>query len=618
MAFFKRNQENEEQPEGKFGRAQVDKAAAVLRKYKECKKALDNRLVTNQEWFKLRHWPEADTKRTKDAEPVSAWLFNSIMSKHADAIDNYPEPAILPREQGDEGEANKLSSIIPLVLEMNNYPQVYSDTWWDKLIAGSCCTGIFWDATKLNGLGDITVTQIDLLNLYWEPGINNIQESTNVFYLSLVDTNKLKSQYPDADIKSTKASDIAQYRHDDRIPTDNKSVVVDWYYKKSVDKKTVVHFCKYTGQEVLYSTENDPNRVVRGLYDHGLYPFVFDTIFPVKGSIAGFGFLDIMKSPQLYIDKLNQSLLKNALVNARPRYFISRAAKVKAEEYANLDNDFIYVNGQLDEKMIKPVDTAPFPSVFVTLLEEKITELKETSGNRDVSNGGTTSGVTAASAIAAMQEASGKSSRDIIAASYRSFSEIVRFVIELIRQFYDEPRTFRILGDDGTYRYDSYDNSGLKDVITGEIPTDAGGAQELYRTPMFDIKASAQKASPYSKIAQNELAKEFYSAGFFRPDMSDQALACVNMMDFDDKDKVIQTIKTNGTLYDENIQLKQQLIKLAQVVDMLRPGENVADAISSQILGMEQGLPGTTSQTNMSGSQADKARATAAEVATPR
>ena len=100
------------------GRAQIDKANTTLNKYRECKKVLDDRLISNQEWFKLRHWPEAKTVRTNDPEPVSAWLFNSIMGKHADAIDNYPEPAIMPREQGDEEEAKNLTSIVPLVLEI--------------------------------------------------------------------------------------------------------------------------------------------------------------------------------------------------------------------------------------------------------------------------------------------------------------------------------------------------------------------------------------------------------------------------------------------------------------------------------------------------------------------
>ena len=57
--------------------------------------------------------------------------------------------------------------------------------------------------------------------------------------------------------------------------------------------------------------------------------------------------------------------------------------------------------------------------------------------------------MTAASAIAAMQEAGSKLSRDGNKAAYRAFREVVELVVELIRQFYDLPRQFRILGENG-------------------------------------------------------------------------------------------------------------------------------------------------------------------------
>ena len=47
---------------------------------------------------------------------MSGWLHNVIVSKHADAIEAYPEPNILPREESDRAEAKVLSAIIPCVL----------------------------------------------------------------------------------------------------------------------------------------------------------------------------------------------------------------------------------------------------------------------------------------------------------------------------------------------------------------------------------------------------------------------------------------------------------------------------------------------------------------------
>ena len=100
--------------------------------------------------------------------------------------------------------------------------------------------------------------------------------------------------------------------------------------------------------------------------------------------------------------------------------------------------------------------------IYVSVLDRKIEEMKETSGNRDVSNGGTSAGVTAASAIATMQEQSGKLSRDQLQNSYRAFRQVVYLVIELIRQNYDLPRQFRITGELGEEQFVSYDNRALR------------------------------------------------------------------------------------------------------------------------------------------------------------
>ena len=63
------------------------------------------------------------------------------------------------------------------------------------------------------------------------------------------------------------------------------------------------------------------------------------------------------------------------------------------------------------------------------------------------------------------------------------------------------------------------------------------------RTPVFDVTVTAQKHTAYTKLAQNELALQFFQLGFFRPEMEQQALACLDMMDFDGKEQVLQKIR---------------------------------------------------------------------------
>lgn len=538
----------------RIGVEQIREANNTLQKYKQGKANLEQRIIDNEQWYKLRHW-ECMRDKKQQVQPTSAWLFNSLANKHADAMDNFPSPNILPREEGDKGEAEMLSSIIPVILEQNDFEETYDNVQDYRLKSGTGVYGIFWDNEKMNGLGDISILKADLINLFWEPGITDIQRSRHLFHVELADNDLLEQEYPQLRGKLSSSSiDLSKYVYDDTVDTSTKSAVVDWYYKKRQNGRNVLHYCKYVNDVVLFATENDPEMAERGWYDHGQYPFVFDPLFSMEGTPCGFGYIDVGKDTQAYIDRANQAIMQNMLANAKPRHFIRSDGSVNEAEYADTTKDFIHVDGSLGQDSILPVQGKPLNNVYIEVLHDKIDELKETTGNRDISTGGTTSGVTAASAIAAMQEAGSKLSRDSNKASYRAFRKVVLMVIELIRQFYDLPRCFRIIGENGTARFVEYSNANLQPQMQGiEMGVDMG-----YRLPLFDVEITAQKASPYSKMSQNELALQFFGAGFFNPKMSDQALACLEMMDFDRKQGIMQRIAQNGMMYKAAMMMMQQ------------------------------------------------------------
>ena len=563
-----------------IGTKEVQQAYQILLDYKKGKSNLEQRIIDNEQWYKLRHW-ECMRDKEQDIQPTSAFLFNCIANKHADALDNYPSPNILPREEGDKAEAEMLTSILPVILDQCNFEETYSDVWYDKLIGGTGIYGVFWNKSKLNGIGDIDIKQIDPLNIFFEPGITDIQKSKHVFHVELADNDGLVGVYPQLNGKLGSSSlDVSKYVHDDTVDTTNKSAVVDWYYKKYQNGKTVLHYCKFVNDEVLFATENDPQFAENGWYDHGEYPFEFDVLYPAKGTPAGFGIVDIGKDAQAYIDRGNQAIMQNMLANAKPRHFIRTDGAVNEQEYADMTKDFVHVDGNLGQDSILPIQGKPLPNVYVEVLDRKVDELKETTGNRDVSTGGTSGGVTSASGIAAQMEAGSKLSRDGNKASYRTFRRVCLMVIELIRQFYDLPRCFRIMGENGAARFVEYSNAGIKPMgMTTEFGVEVGG-----RKPLFDIEVTAQKQSPYSKMAQNDLALQFFGAGFFNPQMADQALACLDMMDFDRKEFIMQKISQNGGMYQQMLMMQQQMLKMAQVIDRYE-GSNMADQIAAGVTG---------------------------------
>ena len=578
-----------------IGTEEVAKAAQLLQQYKSGKAALDTRIVDNELWFRMRHWKNYKNKMMEDKPtPASGWLFNSIANKHADAMDNYPEPNVLPRAADDEKTAKVLSKVLPVVLEQADYEQAYSDTWWRKLKQGTGVKGIFWDPTKRSGIGDIAIKSMDILMLYWEPGVMDIQESPNLFSLSLEDNDQLKAKWPQMDGHTGSTLEVAKYIHDENISTADKSVVVDWYYKKArPEGQPLLHYCKFCNGVVLYASENDPQYADRGFYDHGQYPFVFDPLFMEEDSPAGFGYIDVMKDTQTAIDEMNHAMDENIKLAAKPRFLLSDAAGVNEEELADWSKDIVHVAGGIRDGILSPLQTAGLQGNCISYRDARVSELKEISGNRDVSQGGTTSGLTAASAIAALQEAGSKLSRDMLKSAYRAFAKECYLIIELMRQFYDEERVYRITGPTGQTEFVPFSGQALRPQPVGMV----GGVELGAHEPVFDITVSAAKKSTFNRLSQNETAKECYQLGFFAPANADAALAALDMMDFEGIEKVRERVQQNGTLYQQLQQAMEQLQKMAGLLDQMT-GSNMSAAAgaAAQAAGASGGGSGGTSE----------------------
>ena len=626
----------------KIGAEELRRANGILKKYKEGKTRLEQRIIDNEQFWKLRHWEQMEKEgqggNSGDPQPASGWLVNCILSKHADAMDCYPAPTVLPREPDDRQEAQRLSRILPVVLKKNQFKRTYSSAWWYKLKSGCAVYGVFWDGTKLGGLGDISVKRMDLLNLFWEPGVTDIQDSAHFFSTELVDNDKLLAEYPQLEGKLGRGNfTLSRYLYDDTVDTSNKSLVVDWYYHTNMEGRKVLQYCKYVGETVLYATENDtvqptetqlmgadengrpvmgqvpcgPSMAQRGWYDHGKYPFVFDVLFPEEGTPCGYGYIDLCKSPQKQIDLMNQAILKNTLANATPRFFIRSDGAVNENEYADWTRPFVHTNGNLGSDSIAPIRAGSLDSVYVAILNNKIGEMKETAGNRDVANGGTAAGVTAGTAIAALQESSGKLSRNMIDDGYEAFADVVTLCIELIRQFYELPRQFRLLGAMGTEEFVSYDHSGLQPRVMDD------GVTVSYRVPEFDLEIGAERESPYRTAEANQLALQLFQMGFFRDDLADQALRCLELMEFKNKDQLARVISGGQTQARQIAALRQQLLQLAQVVDEAK-GTHLAESLSAEQGGGQNAAASAGKAVQESHSAMERSRQQSREVVRPR
>lgn len=532
----------------------LNSALNTLLRYRSGKASVNKRIKNSQEWWKLNNWDVIEKMMKNgtlsEVPKATAWLWYSIVSKHADAMDSYPEPYILPRVRDDEPEAKQLSSIVPVAMEMNKFKKTYSAVQYQKLREGTGAYGVFWDSGKLGGLGDIAITKVNMLNLYWEPGVNDIQDSKNLFFVSYVDKEEIYEDYPE--LKGKPLGDkhfIDQYKTDDNLDLQNKAVVVDWYYKKRTGGRRILHYCKFVGTNCLYSSEEEAQKgeasLQDGYYHDGNYPFVLDPLFPVEGSPAGYGYTDIAVGEQVKTDLLDDAITMNALMRSIPRYFFRQDGSINEEEFMNWRKMLIKTNGNLGTDALRNVEVPELGGGAMNSLQHHIDAIKYITGSTDVVNGSTPQGVTAASGIAALQEAAGKTSKDSNGEAYEVYKDLVYMVIERLRQFYTVPRIFRITGEQGTEsEYVQYDNAGLQVQQIPNLP----GQEPGLRLPVFDIEVHPQRETTTNKIVDNELALQLWGIGAFNPQLSDQVMMLLNMMDFRNKDKLMEMIEQQGTI----------------------------------------------------------------------
>ncbi len=541
-----------------IGKEEIIKANSILNKYLSSKKAYDVRYKNNFDTYNLMYTENDALQLEKNdngelvqkliPKKMGAQCLNVVMNKHADAMDNYPEAICLPRSKDDEETAQILNSVIPCVLERNGFQKTYSDGWYDKLVGGTAGYSVTWDFDKENGLGDVAVNKIDILNMAWKPFINDIQETPNLFYLNLYDIEEIKELYPQIEDVNETIVGIESYRtYDSENKIHNKAVVVDWYYKKD----GVLHFCKYCGEDILFSSENEPETYPNGFYEHGLYPFVMDPLFKLRDTPVGFSFVDICRWPQRFLDELKHDILKNVKVNSQTRNLVDEDSDISLSDLSDLNKEFI--SGRNVQNAIRSFESKDIAGGALNMYNALIDEMKETTGTNDASNGASAAGVTSGSAIAALQEAGGKISRDGNKQTYFAFVEICKMVIELMRQFYTLPRFFRITGEDDKTEFIEFNNEGLskQDVkVENEI---------FQRLPVFDIKVKAQRSSPFTTAANNQMMLDMYKTGMFAPQNAEPALIALEGMTFEGKEKIVEMIKKNQSLEKMVVELTNKL-----------------------------------------------------------
>lgn len=468
-----------------------------------------------------------------EPQPVTPVLFSTLEAVLADLMDNYPAAVLLGEEPQDDDAAGRLTQLVRYVLKHRHYRKTYREKCRSALIKGTSVQEVYWDNELYGGLGDVNVREWEIENFCWDPLCADIQQGRACFKMGFFPESWYEQRYPE-EYPLMQADGYAFQPEPGSFVRDGEReiMLLEYWWREYLpdEQRWRVHMCKLAGGVLL---EDSRRQRPEGMYEHGMYPFIVEPLYPMSGQAVGRGMVDVMKSLQLYADRLDQIILKNALSSSQVKLLVNRGADL--DERALMDGEAELVRGgRIDEGAVRWMQTAPLAAYVPAYQQMKLSAIKEESGQNQISRGEPAGGITAAAAILAMQQAGSKRSRLLIEQLYDGFEQLVRMIVDVIQENYTEQRVFRL------------ENRRDEQLFYG-------GEQMLD----FDINIQVERQTAYTTLYQNELAMQLLGAGLI-----DKQCA-LELMSFVGKEQVQARMQRQFEAAEQAARdaLKQQTVK---------------------------------------------------------
>lgn len=473
------------------------------------------RLERCERIYRGDHWHDVPETDAGEPRPVTPVIQSTVENVRADLMDQYPQ-AIITADSPEHAEAAELlTAVIGENHTRMGYAREYAKLTHDLLVGGYMVQEVGFDPGLNGGMGGAFLRQVDPRSIMFDPLCADIGDSRAVFKFVAHPREWFKQRYPDKERDMDSDSLLLKPVRDSLLSvSEGDSIMLIECWQREYDPKTqsfAVHMKKMAGGVLL---EDSRTAKPEGCYRHGEYPFVVTSLYPRRGSCLGFGLVDMFENQQLYSDKLDQIVLKNALMASHNKLLVTGASGFDVDDLRDWSKE---VHRGENLNGVTWFATAPLPGYILEYIRAMRNGIKEESGANDFSRGMASGGVTAASAIAALQEMSSKRSRMAARSIHDAFEQAVRQEIEIEREFSIFPRSVK--------------TKKGREVFTGKDlvkVTELGNELPLE----FMVSVKVQRENRFSVAAHNELMLTMLKAGMITPDVA------LEMMNFDGKEQV--------------------------------------------------------------------------------
>ena len=543
-----------------------DQRALVQRAYELFRFFYDRHRIEHMEMADARKIRQLRHEERARTAPPSTALLSSIDNAIADQIDNMPEALLVPEREETAQGAEEMTDIISFVLYQSGWPGKYQQLMEDAAVTGTGVAEVLWDEESSDGEGLANILVWHPEDIYPDPQYENIQSGRAIFKVTHTTVAWIEEHYPDVKgyVREDEYSRIGEQALIEAPAGDKKVTLIEYWYKRYNPQKRRyhVHMAQLAGGALLYSTELDygvdrKGEYKDGVYAHGQYPFTFFRYRDVYGQPFGTGLVHDYKDTQNAIDRYLKYIDDNARESSVQRQFV-REGSVLPEDIADLSKRIITYKGGDIRQDLTTVQTNPLNAQVHNMVIHLTDSMKQDSGQNQFSRGEGGLGVTAASAIQALQEAGGKITRMHTEKFKDAFREMIEQVLWVMSEYMEPSRKLRIVG--------GWDSTGnMKDRLV-ELHAPKAVGDKLPK-PAYHVRVQVQKNNPLQIQMGNELltqaAQVCAQAGQPLPPETFISL----LQGYPNKSGILKAVQANSVIQQQMQQLQAQVEQLTAQLD---------------------------------------------------
>lgn len=422
---------------------------------------------------------------------VSNLIFSTIETIRPIMTDNNPQFQALARTPEGKEKARKIQTALDYEWDRENMRSKLSKAILTALQTGTAIFYLKWDKQTSN----VKCVLVNPLSIYPDPMATSFDDAEYVIYATYQHINQLKKMYPEK-ASQLIGSDVSMPELTGKKinETTNTQVLVlecwtrDYTY---IDVEEVI-----SGQKVKNKKMKYPNgRVITcapilgvvlsdspSPYKDGKFPFVALKDYDVPFEFWGRGEVEQLLSPQAYMNELNNCILDNAKHTANVPWVVDKNSGIPYNGLSNRPGLVIRKNPGSEV-------SRPAPPNMPIYVQNKVMELKQDiesiAGVHDVTQGRQVSGVTAAQAILALQEAGQSRIRLKVRIMEDALSELACMWYSRMQQFWKKERSIRIVDGKGKVTVDVMTSEDLK--YDYDIKITAGSTMTMNRSAILDM-----------------------------------------------------------------------------------------------------------------------------------